>query len=235
MEKIHELYNKWETVENKKESMLSDGPQSESREDEKSIAELDKQAKELEKELCSALIQKYKELNQNGPVPYSNGDFERDMKLSYKMVIENLEKLSKQQTKTNMEELKKWEQWLIDLFQKISNLFKGKENNYEDDNELLLSIAENDEEKAAIAQICDEIDETNNAFDEVVEAAKNGTDPSDWLTTELQDIANENGETLTKEDIKDAMEKDAKNRAEELAEMMADEEIDSKEFNNEEE
>lgn len=134
-----------------------------------------------------------------------------------------------------MEELKKWEQWLIDLFQKISNLFKGKENNYEDDNELLLSIAENDEEKAAIAQICDEIDETNNAFDEVVEAAKNGTDPSDWLTTELQGIAKENGETLSKEEIKDAMEMDAENRAKEVAEMMADEEIDSKEFKQEEE
>ena len=131
--------------------------------------------------------------------------------------------------------IKELEQWFKDMFQKISDLFKGKENDYENDNELLASIAENDEEKAAIAQICDEIDETNNAFDEVVEAAKNGTDPRDWLTTELQDIANENGETLTKEDIKDAMEKDAENRAEELAEMMADEEIDSKEFNNEEE
>ena len=134
-----------------------------------------------------------------------------------------------------MEELKKWEQWLIDLFQKISNLFKGKENNYEDDNELLLSIAENDEEKAAIAQICDEIDETNNAFDEVVEAAKNDTDPSDWLTTELQGIAKENGETLTEGEIKDAMGMDAENRAKEVAEMMADEEIDSKEFKQEEE
>ena len=131
--------------------------------------------------------------------------------------------------------IKELEQWFKDMFQKISDLFKGKENDYENDNELLASIAENDEEKAAIAQICDEIDETNKAFDEVVEAAKNGTDSSDWLVSELQDIANENGETLTKEDIKDAMEKDAENRAEELAEMMADEEIDSKEFNNEEE
>ncbi|MCQ2302956.1 MAG: hypothetical protein MJZ94_10075 [Bacteroidales bacterium] len=131
--------------------------------------------------------------------------------------------------------IKELEQWFKDMFQKISDLFKGKENDYENDNELLASIAENDEEKAAIAQICDEIDETNKAFDEVVEASKNGTDSSDWLVSELQDIANENGETLTKEDIKDAMEKDAENRAEELAEMMADEEIDSKEFNNEEE
>ena len=131
--------------------------------------------------------------------------------------------------------IKELEQWFKDMFQKISDLFKGKENDYGNDNELLASIAENDEEKAAIAQICDEIDETNKAFDEVVEAAKNGTDSSDWLVSELQDIANENGETLTKEDIKDAMEKDAENRAEELAEMMADEEIDSKEFNNEEE
>ena len=82
-----------------------------------------------------------------------------------------------------MERTTEWKQWFDELFQKLTDLFKGKENDYNDDNELLSGIAQNDEEKAAIAQICDEIDETNAAFSEVVDAAKNGTDPSDWLTS----------------------------------------------------
>lgn len=47
-----------------------------------------------------------------------------------------------------MNEEKSLKQWLLDLFQKLFDLFKGKEDNYADDNELLAGMAENDDEKA---------------------------------------------------------------------------------------
>ena len=52
-----------------------------------------------------------------------------------------------------MNDEKTLKQWLLDLFQKLFDLFKGREDNYADDNELLAGMAENDEEKAAIMQI----------------------------------------------------------------------------------
>ena len=73
-----------------------------------------------------------------------------------------------------MNEEKSLKQWFLELLQKLFDLFKGREDNYADDNELLAGMAENDDEKAAIMQICDEIDETNIALDEFVEAAKEG-------------------------------------------------------------
>lgn len=113
-------------------------------------------------------------------------------------------------------------QWLKELFQKLFALFDGREDNYEKDNELLAGMAENEEEKAAIEQICDEIDETNNALDEVSEAARNGEDPTEWLAEALKEMAKEQGEPISDEDVKNALEKDAENQAEMVSEFMND-------------
>lgn len=67
------------------------------------------------------------------------------------------------------------------LFKKIFTSIEKQGEDYSKDNELLANIAENDEEKSAIMQICDEIDETHIAYDEVSEAVNNGQSPEDWL------------------------------------------------------
>lgn len=119
-----------------------------------------------------------------------------------------------------MNEEKTLLQWFLDLLQKLSDLFKGREDNYADDNELLAGIAENDDEKAAIMQICDEIDETNDALDEVVEAAKNGKDATEWLSDELKEIADEQGESLTDQDIQDFLEAEAEADAQRVSDQL---------------
>lgn len=122
-----------------------------------------------------------------------------------------------------MNDEKSLKQWLLDLFQKLFDLFKGREDNYADDNELLAGMAENDEEKAAIMQICDEIDETHVAHGEVDEATKAGKDENEWLSDNLKTMAAEQGEPLSHEDIKDAFEKELENLAEQISEQMNDE------------
>jgi hypothetical protein len=119
-----------------------------------------------------------------------------------------------------MNEEKTLKQWFLDLLQKLFDLFKGREDNYADDNELLAGMAENDDEKAAIMQICDEIDETNNALDEVVEAAKEGKDATEWLSDELKEIAGEQGESLTDQDIQDFLEAEAEADAQRVSEQL---------------
>lgn len=119
-----------------------------------------------------------------------------------------------------MNEEKSLKQWFFELLQKLFDLFKGREDNYADDNELLAGMAENDDEKAAIMQICDEIDETNNALDEVVEAAKEGKDATEWLSDELKEIAGEQGESLTDQDIQDFLEAEAEADAQRVSEQL---------------
>lgn len=119
-----------------------------------------------------------------------------------------------------MSEEKSLKQWFLELLQKLFNLFKGREDNYADDNELLAGMAENDDEKAAIMQICDEIDETNNAMDEVVEAAKEGKDATEWISEELKEMADEQGESLTDQDIQDFLEAEAEADAQRVSEQL---------------
>lgn len=119
-----------------------------------------------------------------------------------------------------MSEEKSLKQWFLELLQKLFNLFKGREDNYADDNELLAGMAENDDEKAAIMQICDEIDETNNALDEVVEAAKEGKDATEWISEELKEMADEQGESLTSQDIQDFFEAEAEADAQRVSEQL---------------
>ena len=120
-----------------------------------------------------------------------------------------------------MNDEKTLKQWLLDLFQKLFNLFKGREDNYADDNELLAGMAESDDEKAAIMQICDEIDETHIASIEGYEAAKAGKE-SEWLSDELKKMAVEQGEPISDDEIKVALEKEAKSLAEMVGEQMND-------------
>ena len=119
-----------------------------------------------------------------------------------------------------MHEAKTLKQWFLDLLQKLFDLFKGREDNYADDNELLAGMAENDDEKAAIMQICDEIDETNNALDEVVDAAKEGKDATEWISEELKEMADEQGESLTDQDIQDFLEAEAEADAQRVSEQL---------------
>ena len=81
-------------------------------------------------------------------------------------------------------------------------------------------MAKNDDEKAAIMQICDEIDETNNALDEVVEAAKEGKDATEWISEELKEMADEQGESLTSQDIQDFFEAEAEADAQRVSEQL---------------
>ena len=126
-------------------------------------------------------------------------------------------KIINQQT---MNEEKTLKQWFLELLQKLFDLFKGREDNYADDNKLLAGMAENDDEKAAIMQICDEIDETNNALDEVVEAAKEGKDATEWLSDELKEMADRQGESLTDQDIQDFLEAEAEADAKRVSEQL---------------
>ena len=119
-----------------------------------------------------------------------------------------------------MSEEKSLKQWFLELLQKLFDLFKGREDNYADDNELLVGLAENDDEKAAIMQICDEIDETNDALDEVVEAAREGKDATEWLSDELKEMADEQGESLTDQDIQDFLEAEAEADAQRVSEQL---------------
>ena len=130
-----------------------------------------------------------------------------------------------------MNDEKSLKQWLLDLFQKLFDLFKGREDNYADDNELLAGMAENDDEKAAIMQICDEIDETNNALDEVVEAARNGKDATEWLSEELKQLAEEQGEPITNKDITDFLEQETESDAQRVSEQLNDEPNNEQEEN----
>lgn len=119
-----------------------------------------------------------------------------------------------------MNEEKSLKQWFLELLQKLFDLFKGREDNYADDNELLAGMAENDDEKAAIMQICDEIDETNNALDEVVEAARNGKDATEWLSEELKQLAEEQGEPIADQDVTDFLEQEAESDAQRVSEQL---------------
>ena len=119
-----------------------------------------------------------------------------------------------------MNDEKSLKQWLLDLFQKLFDLFKGREDNYADDNELLAGMAENDEEKTAIMQICDEIDETHHAYDEVSEAVENGTDETEWRNTQVKKIADEQGEPIEDQDLKEFDEAETENSAQRVSEQM---------------
>ena len=119
-----------------------------------------------------------------------------------------------------MNEEKSLKQWFLDLLQKLFDLFKGREDNYADDNELLAGMAENDEEKAAIMQICDEIDETLIAYDEVSEAVENGTDETEWRNTQVKKIADEQGEPIEDQDLKEFDETETDNSAQRVSEQM---------------
>ena len=130
-----------------------------------------------------------------------------------------------------MNDEKSLKQWFLDLLQKLFDLFKGREDNYADDNELLAGMAENDDEKAAIMQICDEIDETNDALDEVVEAAREGKDATEWLSDELKEMADEQGESLTDQDIQDFLEAEAEADAQRVSEQLNYEPISEEEDN----
>ena len=130
-----------------------------------------------------------------------------------------------------MNDEKSLKQWLMDLFQKLFDLFKGREDNYADDNELLAGMAENDDEKSAIMQICDEIDETNNALDEVVMAARNGKDATEWLSEELKQMAEEQGEPITDQDVTDFLEQEAESDAQRVSEQLNDEPNNEQEEN----
>lgn len=121
-----------------------------------------------------------------------------------------------------MNDEKTLKQWLLDLFQKLFDLFKGREDNYVDDNELLAGMAESDDEKAAIMQICDEIDETHVAYVEVKEAEEKGMDESEWETKEIKKMADEQGEQISDEEIQKAHEKEAEGMAEMIGEQMTD-------------
>jgi hypothetical protein len=119
-----------------------------------------------------------------------------------------------------MSEEKSLKQWFLELLQKLFDLFKGREDNYADDNELLAGMAENDEEKAAIMQICDEIDETHIAYDEVSEAVENGTDETEWRNTQVKKIADEQGEPIEDQDLKEFDETEMENGAQRVSEQM---------------
>ena len=119
-----------------------------------------------------------------------------------------------------MNEEKSLKQWFLDLLQKLFDLFKGREDNYADDNELLAGMAENDEEKAAIMQICDEIDGTHIAYDEVLEAVENGTDETEWRNTQVKKIADEQGEPIEDQDLKEFDETETENSAQRVSEQM---------------
>jgi hypothetical protein len=119
-----------------------------------------------------------------------------------------------------MNEEKSLKQWFLALLQKLFDLFKGREDNYADDNELLAGMAENDEEKAAIMQICDEIDETHIAYDEVSEAVENGTDETEWRNTQVKKIADEQGEPIEDQDLKEFDETEMENGAQRVSEQM---------------
>lgn len=119
-----------------------------------------------------------------------------------------------------MNEEKSLKQWFLELLQKLFDLFKGREDNYADDNELLAGMADNDEEKAAIMQICDEIDETHIAYDEVSEAVENGTDETEWRNTQVKKIADEQGEPIEDQDLKEFDETEMENGAQRVSEQM---------------
>jgi len=119
-----------------------------------------------------------------------------------------------------MNEEKSLKQWFLELLQKLFDLFKGREDNYADDNELLADMAENDEEKAAIMQICDEIDGTHIAYDEVLEAVENGTDETEWRNTQVKKIADEQGEPIEDQDLKEFDETETENSAQRVSEQM---------------
>ena len=119
-----------------------------------------------------------------------------------------------------MSDEKSLKQWFLELLQKLFDLFKGREDNYADDNKLLAGMAENDEENAAILQICDEIDETNNALDEVVDAARNGKDATEWLSEELKQVAEEQGEPITDQVVTDFLEQEAESDAQRVSEQL---------------
>lgn len=121
-----------------------------------------------------------------------------------------------------MNEEKSLKQWLLDLFQKLFDLFKGREDNYSDDNELFAGMAESDDEKAAIMQICDEIDETHIAYVEVKEAKEKGTDENEWEAKEIKKMAAEQGEPISDEEIKEIHEKEAEGLAEMIGDQMTD-------------
>lgn len=71
-------------------------------------------------------------------------------------------------------------------FEKAVKALEKQGENYAEDNQILTEMGESPEEQSAIAQICDEIDETHAAFDEVVEAAKQGKAQEEWLSEELE-------------------------------------------------
>lgn len=119
-----------------------------------------------------------------------------------------------------MNEEKSLKQWFFELLQKLFDLFKGREDNYADDNELLAGMAENDDEKAAILQLCDEIDETSNAYDDLKTANENGKDVIEHRNETLKALADEQGEPVEDQDLKKFDEKEIENSAQRVCEQM---------------
>ncbi|MCR5658175.1 MAG: hypothetical protein K6G25_02480 [Bacteroidales bacterium] len=111
-------------------------------------------------------------------------------------------------------------QWFLELLQKLSDLFKGKEDNYADDNELLAGMAENDEEKEAIMQLCDEIDETLNVHDDLKAAYDKGEDVIEHRNEMLKALAEEQGEPIVDQDLKEFDEKEVENSAQRVHDQM---------------
>ena len=128
-----------------------------------------------------------------------------------------------------MNEEKSLKQWLLDLFQKLFDLFKGREDNYADDNELLAGMAENDEEKGAIMQICDEIDETHIAYDEVSKAVEKGINETECRNDQVKKIADEHGEPIEDQDLKEFDEAEIENGSQRISEQMLHEPENEKE------
>ena len=111
-------------------------------------------------------------------------------------------------------------QWFLELLQKLSDLFKGREENYADDNELLADMAENDEEKEAILQLCDEIDETPNVYDDLKAAVEKGEDVIEHRNEMLKALADEQGESIEDQDFKEFDEKEIENSAQRVHDQM---------------
>lgn len=90
--------------------------------------------------------------------------------------------------------------FFIDFLKKIFALFGDRNMTSEEENHVLGELGENEVEKSAIRQLCEEIDASN---DDLVEWIKEGEpDPGQRLANEIVKLAEENNPTMT-EDEKD--------------------------------
>ena len=96
MKEINGLMEKLNKVDGKIKDLINKSQNSTpfSEDDKKELGKLKCDSKELEKELRSALYNKYDELSDESKhIPgYSTTDFEKDMNVSYNKVIEELSK-----------------------------------------------------------------------------------------------------------------------------------------------